>query len=36
MSVHICPEKISDFIRLHNWSVNAGYMQKLPKDVSLT
>ena len=36
MSVHICPKKLSDFRKLNNWSVKAGYAQKLPKDVSLT
>ena len=36
MSVHICPEKLSDFRKLHNWSVKAGYTQKIPKDVSLS
>ena len=36
MSVHICPEKLSDFRKLNDWSVKAGYTQKLPKEVSLT
>ena len=36
MSVHIFPEKLSDFRNSNNWSVKAGYTQKLPKGVSLT
>ena len=36
MSVLVCPERLSDFRKLHNWSVKAGYTQKIPKDVSLT
>ena len=36
MSVYICPERLRDFIKSNNWSVKAGYTQKLPKGVSLT
>ena len=36
MSVHICLEKPSDFRKSNNWSVKAGYTQKIPKGVSLT
>ena len=36
MSVHVGPEKLSDFRMLNNWSVKAGYTQNLPKGVSLT
>ena len=36
MSVQICPEKLSDFRRSNNWSVKAGYTEKLPKGMSLT
>ena len=35
MSVHLCPEKLSDFRKSNNSSVKAGYTQKLPKGVSL-
>ena len=36
MSAHICPEKLDDFRKSNNWSVKAGYPQKLPNDVSFT
>ena len=36
MSVHIRPEKLSDFRKLNSWSIKAGYTQNLPKGVSLT